>query len=138
MKIKVRAWDAETERFIYSDKPEDDYFFEFGNDGKLRAYAIDEVPASYDEPAYGKSRELEKPQLYTGTKKVYEGDICTLSHPDHYYTFNGYIIWDNEQALFSLRTETFADIPLFEADGLKIIGNIYETPELIANTAQGG
>uniref|UniRef100_A0A6M3J271 Putative YopX protein n=1 Tax=viral metagenome TaxID=1070528 RepID=A0A6M3J271_9ZZZZ len=56
--------------------------------------------------------------------EIYEGDKCDANHPDG--LFEGYIIYDDEQACFMLRTEICADIYLYEFDEIKIIGNIYE------------
>ena len=73
--IKVRAWDEEAEHMFYSDKQEDDYFFEFHN-GKLRGYAI--------RPPKPSSDPMEPPEPYcddypieqcTGLKDWYAGDI---------------------------------------------------------------
>lgn len=59
-------------------------------------------------------------------KEIYEeGDICNAHHPDEYGYFVGYIIWDNEQSLYSLRTKICADIRLCQFDEIEIIGNIY-------------
>lgn len=53
--IKVRAWDEEAEYMFYSDKQEDEYFFEFHN-GKLRGYAI--------RPPKPSSDPMEPPEPY--------------------------------------------------------------------------
>jgi hypothetical protein len=45
--IKFRAWDEEAEFMFYSDKPVDDYFFEF-HKGKLMGYAIRPPRSSHD------------------------------------------------------------------------------------------
>jgi len=54
--IKFREWDEDAEYMFYSDKPEDDYFFEF-KDGKLLGFVI-RPPKGSDDP-------MEPPEPYT-------------------------------------------------------------------------
>ncbi|KKK94397.1 hypothetical protein LCGC14_2683260, partial [marine sediment metagenome] len=55
--IKVRAWDEYTEYMFYSDKPEDDYFFAFNEQGVLRGFVI--------RPPRPSSDPMEPPEPYT-------------------------------------------------------------------------
>lgn len=79
--IKVRAWDEYTEYMFYSDKPEDDYFFAFNEQGVLRGFVI--------RPPRPSSDPMEPPEPYTddypvmlfiglhgrNNVEIYEGDI---------------------------------------------------------------
>lgn len=59
--LKFRAWDDDAEHMFYSDKPEDDYFFEF-KDGVLWGFAI-RPPRGSDDP-------MEPPEPYCDTYPV--------------------------------------------------------------------
>ncbi|GAG18511.1 unnamed protein product [marine sediment metagenome] len=52
---KFRAWDDDAELMFYSDRPPDDYFFEFKN-GELRGFAI--------RPPMSSSDPMEPPEPY--------------------------------------------------------------------------
>ena len=135
--IKFRAWDKDTEYMFYSDKSEDEYFFEFKN-GKLRGYAI-RPPRSSSDP-------MEPPEPYcddypvmqsTGLKNKngkdldwWEGDVFTHAFTD--YTMN--IVFEDGSFWFKLSTgriryqcyhsiESWQNLP-------EKIGTIHDNPNL--------
>lgn len=117
--IKFRAWHIQTKCWHYFQIPRDIFTSWFLDGGGL--------PSASD---------YENWCEYTGRKdnngkEIYGGYICKAHHPDEYGYFVGYIIWDNELSLYSLRTEICSDIKLYELDDIESIGNIYENPELV-------
>ena len=65
---KFRAYDRETEEFIYSDQNYDEAWFEF-KDGELRAFAMHGLTSgSIHESPEPNCVELEPPQQFTGLK----------------------------------------------------------------------
>jgi len=79
MEHKFRAYDKETEEFVYSDNYGEDAWFEFTPDG-LKAFALHGMDAgTIDEPPQAICDELEDPELFTGRQvngvDLYAGDI---------------------------------------------------------------
>lgn len=128
--IKFRAWDGEKMR-------RSDYFDQergiWHND--------DETPFKDSEGAFpDEVIEITKSHYgwiwmqYTGLKDtrdddIYESDIVTCVHGDTWE-----VQWSDEDAAFLLHKEPLQQAWLGEhvEDGVTIIGNIYESPQLLA------
>jgi len=149
--IKFRAYDEDAEHMFYSDKPEDDYFFSFGDedgDGELRGFVL--------RPPRGSNDPMEPPEpycddypveQYTGLhdkngKEIYESDICSFkfdakdpSHPGWYICGSSGHHPENarvvrfENGCFELDYKLLYKELQFNPD-YEIIGNIHENPEL--------
>ena len=73
---------------------------------------------------------LQHLMQYTGLmdkngKEIYEGDICS-GHSDG----NGKIVWNDFEWVYQFEGEDIVGIWEVRSD-LKIVGNIYENPELL-------
>lgn len=83
-------------------------------------------------------REEVELMQYTGLKdingkEICEGDLLEFEIEDELGNFINVVIW--EKGCFALRAEKeydYVDYPLFEWINGRIIGNIYENPELLA------
>lgn len=59
---------------------------------------------------------------------IFEGDICEIDREDGRFE----IIWDNREARFALVSdELYFDFDHFYLNEIMVIGNIYDTPELL-------
>ena len=133
---KFRAWDKDAEFMLYSDKQEDDYFFEFV-DGRLRAFGITLGPASTDSPPQPETYELSEPMDFVGLKDghgqaVYEGDIVAIdggAEPIKTEVFFKDGCFCVDMLGNSVELKYYINMKFCETE---IIGNIHETPELLA------
>lgn len=122
--IKFRAWSKIANTFTYFGGKEPIIeFIKSHNAGMFLEAANDVYISSYEEP-----------QQYIGLKdiegkEIYEGDI--LEEDEGYY-FE--VVWDNKYAKFKLqwRTKAFQFPEWNRGIKMKIIGNIYENPELLS------
>ena len=141
--IKFRAWDGTAGAFIYSDKSDDDCFFEFTHDGKLRGFVLVETSGTLDEPPGVKAEELEDLDQYTGLKdkngkEIYEGDVVYGATLDDSKGYVFTVKWSSLQCGFSPfcdQVPCAADVYsewVFDPKTLEVRGNIYENPGLLA------
>ena len=138
--IKVRAWDEDAEHMFYSDKPEDDYFFEF-MDGNLRGFAI--------RPPRGSDNPMEPPEPYvddfpimqfTGfiveNREIYEKDIVKFNGgAEDFFAEIGFedgcfiakMPWIAEGKKYP-ELKYYMDMKFVSA---KVVGTMDENPELL-------
>ena len=131
--IKFRAWDSETEQFVYSDQVFDLFFFEF-IDGNLKAMAIRERRVGPPED-WMYTEEIEEPQIYTGlkdknSKEIYEGDLISIGDNSNIYE----IVFETGDFQVGFKKKggnNFTDIGKEFCTKFEVIGNIYENQELL-------
>lgn len=138
--IKFRAWDSESERMIHSEKPDDDVLFLIDEKG-IHCGVIGEET---DDTGltYSVSSDMDcNIMQFTGLKdkngkKIYEGDIISNNEFPHLLIV-GFNIGCS--SFCASKTNNFStekcywfenDICVIQ-DEWKVIGNIYENPELL-------
>ncbi len=124
--IKFRAWDPEANRghkWIFDG-------FAVSEDGKFLQNMHERGEYSGE---YGDKIILMQ---FTGlldknSKEIYEGDIVEIDFEGS--KEKGQIIWENKRSRFMWLDNRNDDYGIFEIDrhGRKIVGNIYENPELL-------
>ncbi len=120
--LKFRAWHKEYKKMIYQEHGICNFF---GDTSPVSDYGDDEI-----------SEECEIMQ-FTGLKdkegnEIYEGDIIEFA--DHLH--KAVVVYDKKFAAYlfesnNLEKKNNPDTAMHWHDDLKIIGNIYENPELI-------
>jgi len=135
---KYRAWDEEAECFSYSHLEDDNYVWGFEG-GELKCWAIDDVPATREEPAHPESREIGTPDEHTGLEdkngvEIYGGDILDVA--DEEEKSPSEVIYD-DGCWRKKYKEWDKTLPFPELNAtnvkllcLEVIGNTHENPEL--------
>lgn len=120
--IKFRAWDG-TEMYTPI----------IGQNGEIfRSYR------SVEDFDYAPHDDVMQ---YTGLKDIYEGDILDCLYPERgehgdiidYSNYKGVVVWDESTYKFILKC-TLGNEYLEHLLRPSVIGNIFETPELIHGT----
>jgi len=130
--IKFRAWDERHNEMVYSDK--DDCFY-INTKGVLFMYRIPMSESGLVEEYYKSYDAMQ----FTGLKDkngvdIYEGDILKVNN-----AFIQVVSLEPKTTTSQGHGEGFFSVGLLIADGygdthegeLRVIGNIYENPELI-------
>lgn len=58
--------------------------------------------------------------------KIYLTDFCKCAHPNYTHFVEGEIVFDIERSIYALKTMSDGEIPLYEFDEIKVLGNRYE------------
>ena len=121
--IKFRAWDADAEWMVYSDKEDDSYWWEIN---PLRVgYLVGE-----DEPIVKYITEIEQ---FTGLldkngKEIWEGDILKADRWIYYWT----VRFEQTKARFNcIVNPQGSQNDFIPVDTVEIIGNIHENTDLL-------
>ena len=124
--IKFRAWNKETDKMMYPD--DSDSYFEL-TDAGLNVLDLTQEPDNL-----GFSHFDVDIQQYTGLKdkngvEIYEGDVLSGWIQSHWHSgedkFEEVVKYDEKTASYN-----FPAIEVRHGD-LRVIGNIYENPELL-------
>lgn len=124
--IKVRAWDIQKKEMLYKAEQEQYHDTTIFHPNARDKYTLMQWTGLTDENGKG----------------IYEGDILSqmIETPDGFRKIVGVMEWNKDLAQFGLFLETKDDDPLagkhFEVKESvsgrpKVIGNIYENPELL-------
>ena len=130
--IKFRAWDKNDKRIFIDPQMIDFYNKKIGYMQYQTEYMTDtsySIPVGFEEFEY--SELMEWTGLYDKNgEDIYEGDILFESFGEKYYK----VVFENG----SFRAEFKGDFEEYSFDlidvvaqGCKIVGNIYENPELL-------
>lgn len=121
--IKFRAWDKENNLMVY----------DFNNDVP-EIYGL-RLGESIHQLVYTIGLGYDSLMQYTGLKdkngkEIYEGDIVKSSH----WVNPCEVVWCNNYSHFTISSGSknpFGFPPIFGENTIEVIGNIYETPELL-------
>ena len=130
--IKFRVWDKKNKKMYYGYEPDRPNMIDL--DGNLYITGAgnkDEYGGPTDYIS-GCDQENYILMQYTGRKdvngkEIYEGDIIA----DDAGRIIGYVIYDETSAVYLLKFELGGDYYLNRFTEYKIIGNIYQNPELL-------
>ena len=105
------------------------YICRYGWTGKEKDYIIPD----YASALYTSEIDPETVGQYTGMtdnngRKIFEGDTVWNSYDEDY----GKVEWDNDMAKFIITFSTFTvDFDSVYGEELEIVGNVFDTPELL-------
>lgn len=119
MEIEIRAWDKKNNRMHY---------YVGISPCAVQIYEDDQKPP---EITIDRDRDLFDLMLWTGRKdkkniKIYLTDFCKCTHPNYTHFVEGEIVFDSERSIYSLKTMSDGEIPLYEFDEIEVLGNRLE------------
>lgn len=140
-RFKFRIWHKKQNKFIDPPRYEHlDYYKTTGLclidcSGYLRVanYPIGNGDNSADSVFTEINKEDYIIQQYTGlndslNNEIYEGDIIEMTYD--YIIERGFVVWENNSYILkTIGEDSYAPLVIFPKD--KVIGNIYENPELL-------
>lgn len=132
-KLKFRAWDRKQERMLYSQIPEEQgkreyypFVFEIG----FSHWHISDLVLMQHIGLNDKNG-----------KEIYEGDIVNIQHPDDkcgdFENTNGLVFWSDHEGVWYHGNESGRS-PKRMWEHSTVIGNIYETPDLLKSDTSPG
>ncbi|SNX54218.1 YopX family protein [Thermoanaerobacterium sp. RBIITD] len=143
--IKFRVWSKKEKKMYYGDRQHEPNMIGF--DGKIFATGSTGVMCNYgcsaDYINWCNPEEDYELMEYTGFKdkygkEVFEGDIlrCKIWNPmscQRDCVLEVIVVWNQSVGSWKFQDirHNFADLSWIFIDGVKIIGNIYENPELL-------
>jgi uncharacterized phage protein (TIGR01671 family) len=127
--LKFRAWDTAKKKMVYRGLHDHNWYYTYKNDdeGCHWAYPINQRDAKWLKPVMQFVGFLDK-----NGKEIYEGDIIADEYGDD--EMQGFITYDAKSAKYirkSLNTIPEQEDFMDDLHEPRIIGNIYENPELL-------
>ena len=140
--LKFRAWDKNAEYMVYSDNYDDDYFWHIGETGIYVQWydpvIVKLTPDGVIESSGWTDADCIIMQ-YTGLKdkngnEIYEGDIVRCESVTGSPLYDSYVVF----GLVEYNAPHFTVDGCYlwhELDDIEIVGNRFENPELVEDTA---
>ena len=118
--IKFRVWDNDLEIMSYSDT---DIFITFSDDGICIGYEIDDEIDDYDLMQYIGLKDKNGREIYEGDIVEYKNEYHVIEWDDCKFMAKGFYCSSQDTP-----DDFFSE---FAYTNCKVIGNIYENPELL-------
>jgi uncharacterized phage protein (TIGR01671 family) len=128
--IKFRVWDTDKQRFIWTGF---ENFLSETHEDKLHDVRQGRMVLNADWSGMGSRCVFQE---FTGKKdkngkEIFEGDICSTYNIDEPSNLTDTVVFDEGSFVFQSDYKLSAELRGFKSDYIEVIGNIYETPELI-------
>lgn len=145
--LKFRAWDKKDKIMLYQIEEDDIinkknvflfegfsfcdkyiYLYSWQGDGVCEQQMPIDI---YDIMQYTGMKDRNGKEIYEND--VIEGDLFDYRLPNYRLPTMGHVVFDNEHCFYANKNEAGLTA-LFKINNIKIIGNIYETPELLKDS----